>query len=136
MFAATFDVQNSTTEGIDNEIKVTGEFIINSDAMGCFVVFQSDDGSADQFRILLRSDSENTVTNMISVPNCSYTEYFVYDLEEEGDVNREPAILGKSNINIISCKLNILQTYMYIHVYMYYTIDYMHVHCVLCGIQI
>ena len=129
MFAATYDVQNSTHEVIDNEIKVTGEFIINSDAMGCFIVLLSDDGSADQFRILLRSDSEDTVTDMISVPPSTYTEYHVYDLEEEGNVNTNPAILRKGSINVTTCKLNILQTY--------YTIDQkrLYVCFVLCGIH-
>ena len=67
--------------------------------MGCLVVLQSDSGSPDEFRVLLRSGSDLTVTDMISVPPSTYTLY-VYDLEEDGHVNREPAILPEDRIRV------------------------------------
>ena len=67
--------------------------------MGCLVVLQSDSGSPDEFRVLLRSGSDLTVADMISVPPSTYTLY-VYDLEEDGHVNREPAILPEDRIHI------------------------------------
>ena len=102
--AVTYDVQNATAKG-DNEIEVTVHFISNSPAMGCLVVLQSDSGSPDEFRVLLRSGSDLTVSDMISVPPSTYTLY-VYDLEEDGHVNREPAILPEDRIHATtSCKL-------------------------------
>ena len=103
--AATFDVQNATVEG-GSEIEITVHFISNSRAIGCFVVLQSDSGSPDEFRVLLRSGSDLTVTDMISVPPSTYTLY-VYDLEEDGHVNKEPAILPEDKIHVTTkCKLN------------------------------
>ena len=90
--AATYDVQHALAEETGSEIEMMLQFISNSRAMGCLVVLQSDSGSPDEFRVLLRSGSDLTVTDMISVPPSTYTLY-VYDLEEDGHVNREPAIL-------------------------------------------
>ena len=86
-----------------SEIEVTGEFINNMHAIGCFVVFRSIDGP-DEFRVLLRSGSDLTVTDMISVPPSTYTLY-VYDLEEDGSISIEPAIMPEDRIRVISeCK--------------------------------
>ena len=79
---------------------MTGILISNTPAQGCLVVFQCEDGSPDEFRVLLRSGSDLTVTDMISVPPSTYTLY-VYDLEGDGHVNREPAILPDDNIKLI-----------------------------------
>ena len=88
-----------------SEIEITLQFISNSHAVGGLVVLQSDSGSPDEFRVLLRSGSDLTVTDMISVPPSTYTLY-VYDLEEDGHVNREPAILPEDRIHVITgCKL-------------------------------
>ena len=102
--SATFDVQTVTVEG--SEIEITVHFISNSLAIGCFVVLQSDSGSPDEFRVLLRSGSDLTLTDMISVPPSTYTLY-VYDLEEDGHVNREPAILLEDRRIFVNteCKL-------------------------------
>ena len=94
----TFDVQTVTVEE-GSEIEITVHFISNSLAMGCLVVLQSDSGSPDEFRVLLRSGSDLTVTDMISVPHSTYTLY-VYDLEVDGHVNREPAILPEERIHV------------------------------------
>ena len=101
--AATFDVQTATVEG-GSEIEITVHFISNSLAIGCLVVLQSDSGSPDEFRVLLQSGSDLTVTDMISVPPSTYT-LNVYDLEEDGHVNREPAILPDDSMRVITeCK--------------------------------
>ena len=101
----TYDVQNATAEG-GGEIEITVHFISNSLAIGCFVVLQSDSGSPDEFRVLLRSGSDLTMTDTISVPPSTYTLY-VYDLEEDGHVNREPAILPEDRIHVTTeSKLN------------------------------
>ena len=101
----TFDVQTVTVEE-GSEVEITVHFISNSLAMGCLVVLQSDSGSPDEFRVLLRSGSDLSVTDMISVPPSTYTLY-VYDLEEDGHVNREPAILPEDRIHVTTeSKLN------------------------------
>ena len=88
-----------------SEIEITVHFIHNSFAMGCFVVLQSDNGSPDEFRVLLRSGSDLLVTDMISVPPSTYTLY-VYDLEEDGHINEMPAILPEGGIHVTTaCKL-------------------------------
>ena len=57
-----------------SEIEITVYFIGNSFAVGCFVVLQSDNYcSPDEFRVLLRSGSDLSVTDMISVPPSTYT---------------------------------------------------------------
>ena len=89
-----------------SEIEITVHFIHNSFAMGCFVVLQSDNYcSPDEFRVLLRSDSDLSVTDMISVPPSTYTLY-AYDLEEDGHINEMPAILPEGRIHVTTaCKL-------------------------------
>ena len=105
ILAATYDVQRATAEVRGSKIQMTVHFISISLAMGCFVVLQSDDGSPDEFRVFLRSDSELIMTEMISVPPFTYTLY-VYDLEEDGHLNEIPAILSEDKIQVISeCKL-------------------------------
>ena len=96
---ATYDVQSATTEVTSNEVEMTLHFITNSHAVGCLVVLQSDIVSPDEFRVLLRSGSDLTVTAMISVPPSTYTLY-VYDLEEDGNINREPAILPHDKLYV------------------------------------
>ena len=125
----TFDVQTATVEE-GSEVEITVHFISNSLAMGCLVVLQSDSGSPDEFRVLLRSGSDLSVTDMISVPPSTYTLY-VYDLEEDGHVNREPAILPEDRLYATtSCKLNVITKH--VHVCACYThIMCMYLLCVL-----
>ena len=124
--AATFDVQTATVEG-GSEIEITVNFISNSLAMGCLVVLQSDSGSPDEFRVLLRSGSDLTVTDMISVPPSTYTLY-VYDLEEDGHVNREPAILPEDRIQVTTkCKLTEKYLHCNIVITKYYTCTCMYI---------
>ena len=91
IFSATFDVQALSVQSLGGEIAVSAEFITNTAAQGSFIVLQSDDGSPDQFRILLRDESKLTVSDRITVPPSSYSVY-VYDLEEDGLPHTEPAI--------------------------------------------
>ena len=81
---ATFDVQSiAVTAGVD-EFLVTVEFITSTTARGCFMVLESEDGSPDEFRALLRTDSSTTlVTTIDNVPPSTYTPLF-YDLEQDG----------------------------------------------------
>ena len=105
LLAVTFDVQTGRVEE-GSEIEITVHLISNSRAMGCFVVLQSDSGSPDEFRVLLRSGSDLTLTDMISVPPSTYTLY-VYDLEEDGHINTEPAVLPDDRIHVTkNSKLN------------------------------
>ena len=105
LLAATYDVQYTTAEVIGSEIEMTLQFINNSRAVGGLLVFQSYNGPPDEFRVLLRSGSDLTVTAMISVPPSTYTLY-VYDLEEDGMPNKMPAILPEDRIHVITgCKL-------------------------------
>ena len=107
--AATFDVQSVTAKG-GSAINMTGRFISNSHAPGCFVVLQCSDGSPDEFRVLLRNNSDLIMTNM-SVPPSTY-KMNVHDLEEDGHINKMPAILSEDTIIVTrKCKL---RTYMYL----------------------
>ena len=92
--AATFDVQNATVNAAGNGIIVTVNFIANTTATGCFIVLQSEDGSPDEFRALLRPESETTLVATIdNVPPSTYTALF-YDLEQDGLPNRNVAYEG------------------------------------------
>ena len=82
---ATFDIQSATVNiaGVD-AILVTVEFITSTTAGGYFMVLESEDGSPDEFRALLRTDSSTTlVTTIDNVPPSTYTPLF-YDLEQDG----------------------------------------------------
>lgn len=107
-FAATFDVQKATAKG-GFEITMIVQFITNTRAIGCFVVLESDDES-HVFRILLRNGS-NIMTGLIGLPPSTYAVY-VYDLEEDGYINREPAIRlleDRIHVNVTTnCKLHVL----------------------------
>ena len=96
---ATFDVQVFTASGEDSWITVTGEFINDTLATGCFIVIQSNSSTADIYRALLRQDSEQTVSGNISVPPSVYTVY-AYDLEENALPYPLPAISSGTPITI------------------------------------
>lgn len=118
---ATFDVQSVTAKGGD-DINVTGGFISNSRALGCFVVLHGGDDSPDELRVLLRNNSD--VTNKISVPPSTYT-MSVHDLEEDGHINEISAILVEDKIIVTrDCKL---QTYLTVDIttlFMVFTISH------------
>ena len=55
-FAATFDVQNPVVESVgDNMISISLEFIDESIALGCFVVFEDHFSTEDTFVVLKRN---------------------------------------------------------------------------------
>ena len=99
--AATFDIQNPTASKDGSNIKVEGEFISGTFATGCFILIQCNDSTADIYRALLRQGSEQTVSEVISVPPSIYTVY-AYDLEENALPNPLPAVSSGTPINITS----------------------------------
>ena len=79
---ATFDLQNPSAEGEKDEmISVSGTFITDSLARGCFLVIQCNEDTADIFVAIEREESELTLNESIPVPPSSYIVY-AYDLEE------------------------------------------------------
>ena len=104
---ATYDVQNPEARESEDGIMVTGEFITDSHARGCFIVIISYD---DIFRALQREDSSVThIEDIINVPPSTYTVY-AYDLEENALPNPFPANTTSSDpINITTpCKKHVL----------------------------
>ena len=87
---ATFDLQNPSAVEDDNMITVSGTFITDSLARGCFIVIQCDEDNADIFVAIEREGSELTVKESIAVPPSSYIVY-AYDLEENALPHRIPA---------------------------------------------
>ena len=79
-FTATFDIQNSEARRNGSRITVTGEFITDSLAKGCFIVLQCNESTADQYRAIPRNGSAENVTETIDVPSSTYTMY-AYDIE-------------------------------------------------------
>ena len=86
---------------------MTGQFITNTEAQGCFIVFQSDNGPPDQFRILLRPGSELTMSSRITLPLPRYSVH-VYDLEKDGLPNEVPAVYDMSVTSNSSGELYVL----------------------------
>ena len=98
---ATYDIHNFTAIGNGGRITVTGKFINNTFATGCFIVIQNNSRATDTYRALLLPDSEQTVSEVISVPPSIYTVY-AYDLEVNALPNPLPAVTSGSPINIKS----------------------------------
>ena len=70
---------------------MTGEFITDSRARGCFIVIICNASTADVFRALQQNDSSVThIEDIINVPPSTYTVY-AYDLEEDALPNPFPA---------------------------------------------
>ena len=89
---ATFDVQNVTVEENGGSIAVTGKFLTDTFAMGCFIVVQFNESTADEFIALLRNESKQTVHKTINVLSSTYKLY-AYDIEDNGLPNETPAIV-------------------------------------------
>ena len=84
---------------------MTGQFISNSHAPGCFVVLQGNYGSPDEFRVLMRKDiSKPDVKETIGAPCSNYTVY-VYDLEIGEHIHTYPASIQDDRISVIQSKL-------------------------------
>ena len=71
-------------------------FVADSTAKGVFVVLQSDDGSGDEFRTVLR---EGQGESAITVPPSTYT-LLVYDLEENALPNENAAFISSEKITV------------------------------------
>ena len=98
---ATFDIQNPRASKDGSNITVEGEFINTTLATGCFIVIQGHSSNADIYRALLRRGSEQTMSEVISVPTSNYTVY-AYDLEENALPNPLPAVSSGTTITIKS----------------------------------
>jgi hypothetical protein len=79
---------------------MTGVFIDNSKARGCFVVLESKEGLPDVFRALVRKKNVTAgMCKMNYVPSSNYT-MLVYDLERNGIPNRVPAIEPNDSLTV------------------------------------
>ena len=104
--AATFDLQNPSAIEENNSITVSGEFITNSRARGCFIAIESD-SYADRFVAIQRKESEQVLTETIPVPPSSYIVY-AYDLEQNTLPHHIPADSPADYITInTECKSSI-----------------------------
>ena len=89
---------------------MTGEFITDSRARGCFIVIISNDNIADILRALQQKDSSVThIEDVINVPPSTYTVY-AYDLEENALPNPFPANTTSNDTITITtpCKKHLL----------------------------
>ena len=93
-YTATYDVQSLTVEeggGGGGGVIVRGEFLSGSRAVGYLVVFQGPPTSPDIFRVLQRTQSQDSVSTTVHLPPSTYTVYG-YDVEENGLPNTMPAV--------------------------------------------
>ena len=94
-----------TAEGNGDGIAVTGDFITDSFAKGCFIVLQSNETTADIYRAISRNGFEETLSETIKVPSSTYTVY-VYDIENDGLPYEIPANIPENEIITTKCKYN------------------------------
>ena len=80
-------------------ISVSGTFITNSLARGCFLVIKDSSSDADIFVAIEREGSEQVLTEPIPVPPSSYIVY-AYDLEENALPYQIPANIPSPEIII------------------------------------
>ena len=94
LLSATYDVQvASLSASGQNKMDVTVEFIENTTAKGCFLVFQNSSESPEVFVAVSRSQS-----SIENIPASLYA-VFVYDLEQHGIPNTSPAY-EQTNITV------------------------------------
>ena len=111
ILTASYDLQNpSAIEGNGN-IVVSGEFITNSSARGCFLVIESGFGTADIFVAIEREGTDQIVDEPIPVPPSSYIVY-AYDLEENALPHHIPANIPSPEI-IINTPCNVFRYVRY-----------------------
>ena len=101
-YAATYDIQRATTSVSDrsNGISMTGHFITNTKAKGCFIVLQPEDGSPDVFRILPRIGNSVIVSGIIRYIQPSTYRTFIHDVEHDGYPNESPAIITNNTVTV------------------------------------
>ena len=98
--AATFDVQDPHAEPMgDGQINVTGSFINDTRAFGCFIAIQCNVTTEITF-IALRRNGEQRVSEVIPMPPSNYTIH-AYDLEEGAQLNTWPANPDPGNVSMI-----------------------------------
>ena len=81
-------------------ISVSGTFITNSLARGCFIVIKNSSSDADIFVAIEREGSEQVLTEPIPVPPSSYIVY-AYDLEDNTLPHHIPANIPSPDDQII-----------------------------------
>ena len=79
-------------------VMARGDFLSGSRAVGCLVVFQGLPTSPDIFRVLHRTQSQNSVSTSVHLPPSTYTVYG-YDVEEDGLLNTMPAVVLEKEIS-------------------------------------
>ena len=98
-YTATYDVQSlAVEEGGGGGVMVRGEFLSGSRADRCLVVFQGPHTSPDIFRVLHRTQSQDSVSTSVHLPPSTYTLYG-YDVEENGLPNTMPAVVLEMEIS-------------------------------------
>ena len=80
-------------------ISVSGTFITESLARGCFIVIECDEDTADIFVAIEREGTDQIVDESIAVPPSSYIVY-AYDLEENTLPHHIPANIPSPEIII------------------------------------
>ena len=78
---------------------MTGNFINDSRAVGCFLVIQSNLTSEIRFIALKRNGREQEVSKTISLPPSNYAVY-AHDLEEGAVINPHPATQNVWTIHV------------------------------------
>lgn len=82
---------------------LTGTFINETRATGCFVAIQSSPFSPDTFFAIKRDRNNQFVYDLVFLPPASYNVY-VYDLEENGLPHQNPIGLPENIAVNGSCK--------------------------------
>ena len=97
---------------------MTGEFITDSLARGCFILLQCNRHTMDRFRAIPRNGSEHDVFELITVDSSTYTIY-AYDLEDNALPYPMPANTPNHQITInTSCKYHTVHVHVYtIYIY-------------------
>ena len=99
---ATFDVQDSHVESLGGgEVKVTGNFINESHAVGCFLAIQCSITTEIRFIALKRNGASRHLHEIRPLPPSNYTVY-AHDLEEGAVINTHPANLDPDNVPMIN----------------------------------
>ena len=98
--AATFDVQYPSIKNKKDGLVLSGGFITDSLADGCFLVIESNASTADIFVAIQRKGSEQVISESIPLPPSSYIVY-AYDLEENALPYHIPANIPSPDDHII-----------------------------------
>ena len=103
---------------------MTGEFITDSLARGCFILLQCNIHTMDRFRAISRNGSEQDMFELITVDSSNYTIY-AYDLEDNALPYPMPANTPNHQITINTSRKyhTVMYMYMYIIRSIYITSD-------------